>query len=57
MPFIHRRVFYAKAGMAEQIVNHFQAVEKMMEQYGFKMESRILTDYMSGRSGGRVDVR
>ena len=36
--------------MAEQLVNHFLEVEKLMEQYGFAFKSRILTDYLSGRS-------
>ena len=51
MSIVHRRVFYAKAGAADQLVQHLQEGEKTLQQSGgasFKM--RTLTDYMSGRS-------
>ena len=50
MAFIFRRVFYAKVGMADPIVNHFRETDKSMQEYGFNPKSRILTDYDSGRS-------
>ncbi|MFQ5873944.1 MAG: hypothetical protein ACE5JL_09100 [Dehalococcoidia bacterium] len=50
MPIIQRRVFYGKVGTAEQLVEHLQEGEKMLQQHGANFKSRLLTDYMSGRS-------
>ena len=50
MPFILRRVFYAKVGFAEPLVAHFQVADALMKKYGVAIESRILTDHNSGRS-------
>ena len=50
MPFVHRRVFYAKVGQADQLVRHFQEAEQMWQEYNPPYKARILTDYFSGRS-------
>ena len=50
MPIIQRRVFFGKAGTAEQLVEHLQEGGKALQQYGVSFKSRLLTDYMSGRS-------
>ena len=50
MAHIHRRVFYAKVGMADSLVNHFHEADKFMRQYGANLKRRVLTDYFSGRN-------
>lgn len=50
MAFIYRRVFYAKVGMADPLVNHFKEWDKPMQEYGFNPKTRMLTDYDSGCS-------
>ena len=50
MPFIHRRVFYGKAGAADQLVQHMQEANEAMAKFGSGMNTRILTDRMTGRS-------
>ena len=50
MPFIHRRVFYGKAGAADQLVQHMQEANEAMARFGSDMNPRILTDHMTGRS-------
>ena len=57
MPLIHRRIFYAKAGAAGQLVQLMQDGNAAMGRYGSSIDSRILTDHMTGRSdrqGNRV---
>ena len=50
MPLVHRRTFFGKVGAAEQLVQHLHEGEKELQQYGFALKSRVLTDYMSGRT-------
>ena len=50
MSIIQRRVFFGKVGAADQLVAHIQEGEKELEQRGVALKSRILTDYMSGRT-------
>jgi len=50
MAIVHRRTFYAKVGQATQLVQHFQEAETQMKDYGIGWETRIYTDYYSGRS-------
>ncbi len=51
MAIVHRRVFYAKVGMADQLVKHLQEGYKQLAHFsGVDVKSRLLTDYMSGRS-------
>ncbi|MFQ5933029.1 MAG: hypothetical protein ACE5KI_00120 [Dehalococcoidia bacterium] len=50
MSIVQRRVFYAKVGRAEELVQHLLEGEKMLRQFGVNWKSRLLTDYMSGRS-------
>ena len=50
MPFIHRRIFYAKVGSADQLVQHMLEADQAMRRYGTGMKTRILTDHMVGRS-------
>ena len=50
MTIIQRRVFFAKAGQAEQLVAHIKEMEKALSQYGVSFKSRMMTDYMSGRT-------
>jgi hypothetical protein len=50
MPYIHRRIFYAKVGKADPLVNHFKEADQLMQQYGVGIKTRIMTDFFSGRS-------
>ena len=50
MTIIHRRVFFAKVGMADHLVGHLQEGEGEFRRRGVDFKVRILTDYMSGRS-------
>ena len=50
MAIVHRRTFYAKVGQATSLVQHFQEAETHMKGYGIGWETRIYTDYYSGRS-------
>ena len=50
MAIVHRRTFYAKVGQATSLVQHFQEAETQMKDYGIGWETRIYTDYYSGRS-------
>ena len=50
MGIVHRRVFIGKVGKAEEIVTVLQEGDKLLQQYGGDFKSRILTDYMSGRT-------
>ena len=50
MAIIQRRVFYGKVGAADQLVAHLQEGDKALRQHGVDFKSRLLTDYMSGRS-------
>ena len=50
MAIVQRRIFQAKVGTADQLVNHLQEGEKVLRQHRVDFKSRILTDYMSGRT-------
>ena len=50
MPIVHRRVFIGKVGAAGQLVAHLQEGEGFLRQHGVDFRTRIMTDYMSGRS-------
>ena len=55
MPIIHRRVFQAKVGQSEPLVEHFLEAVKQMKSYGISWDTRVSSDYYSGRSD-RVSV-
>ena len=48
MSFVHRRVFYAKIGKADSLVEHLKEGENLMGSG--KIKTRLLTDFQSGRS-------
>ena len=50
MAIIQRRIFFGKVGSADRLVNHIKEGEKALQGYGVSINSRILTDYMSGRT-------
>ncbi len=50
MTIIHRRVFYARVGNAEQLVQHFRDAEASMGRFGVNFDTRIMTDHLTGRS-------
>ena len=50
MPLIHRRIFCAKAGATDQLVQLMQDGNAAMVRYGSSIDSRILTDHMTVRS-------
>ena len=55
MAIIHRRVFQAKVGQSAPLVEHFLEAVKQMKSHGINWDTRISTDYHSGRSD-RVSV-
>ena len=55
MSIIHRRVFQAKVGQSAPLVEHFQEAVKTMKSHGINWDTRISSDYHSGRSD-RVSV-
>jgi hypothetical protein len=50
MALMHRRIFHAKVGQAAPLVQHFQEAGQQMKGYGISWDTRINTDYYSGRS-------
>ena len=50
MTIIHRRVFFGKVGVADQLVQHLNEGTDGLRRYGVEFKMRVLTDYMSGRS-------
>ncbi|KAA1283010.1 MAG: hypothetical protein EGP13_03835 [SAR202 cluster bacterium] len=50
MAILHTRIFQAKPGQAGPLVDHFKAGIEQMNTYGVDWETRICTDYYSGRS-------
>ena len=50
MAFIVRRVFYAKVGKADPLVDHHKEGERFLQERGIDFKTRILTDYNSGRN-------
>ena len=55
MAIVHRKVFQAKAGQSAPLVEHFLEAVHQMKANGINWETRICTDYYSGRSD-RVSV-
>jgi len=55
MAIVHRRVFQAKVGQSGPLVEHFQEAIQQIKTYGIDWETRICTDYYSGRSD-RISV-
>ena len=55
MSIIHRRVFQAKVGQSAPLVEHFLEAIKQMKSHGINWDTRISSDYHSGRSD-RVSV-
>ena len=50
MALVHRRVFYAKVGMAAQLVEHLREFGNIAVGQGEALKERVLTDYLSGRT-------
>ena len=50
MPSVERRVFFAKVGMSDALVEHLKAGFGILEDAGHHLEARMLTDQSSGRS-------
>ena len=55
MAIIHRRIFQAKIGQSAPLVKHFLEAVKQMKSHGINWDTRICSDYYSGRSD-RVSV-
>ena len=55
MAIIHRRVFQAKVGQSARLVEHFGEAVRQMKSHGIDWNTRISSDYYSGRSD-RVSV-
>ena len=50
MSLIHRRIFYAKVGAANEPVQIMHDDDSAMARFGSDINTRILTDHMTGRS-------
>ena len=50
MTMVHRRTFFAKVGQSGPLVEHFQEAAMQMKSHGIEWETRIYTDYHSGRT-------
>ena len=50
MTIIHRRVFFCRTGAADQLVQHMQEAEQVLRRLGTDFKTRLMTDYLSGRS-------
>ena len=50
MSLIHRGIFYAKVGAANELVQLMHDDNSGMARFGSVINSRILTDHMTGRS-------
>ena len=55
MAILHRKVFQAKVGQAAPLVEHFLEAVNQMKLRGINWDTRISSDYYSGRSD-RVSV-
>ena len=49
MAIVHRRTFFAKVGQSGPLVEDFQEAAVQMKSHGIEWETRIYTDYHSGR--------
>ena len=52
MSLIHRRIFYAKVGAANELVQLMHYDNSAMARFGSAINSRILTDHMTARRTG-----
>ncbi len=50
MTIVHRRVFYGKVGVADQLIKHLKDGDKTFKKHGLAPKGRILADYASGRT-------
>ena len=50
MAVIERRVFYAKPGKAGEVVQFSRDMGTLLQRFDLDFGTRILTDYMSGRT-------
>lgn len=50
MTILNRRIFQAKIGQAGPLVEHFYEAVEQMRGFGVNWETRICTDYHTGRS-------
>ena len=51
MAVVHRRVFYGKVGVADQLVAHVkEGYEQLNKLAGVSYPVRVMTDFMSGRT-------
>ena len=50
MSLIHRRIFYAKVGAANELVQLMHDDNFAMARFGSAINSQILTDHITGRS-------
>ena len=50
MAIIHRRVFQARVGQSAPLVEHFLEAVNVMKSHGINWDTRISSDYYSGRS-------
>lgn len=51
MAIIHRRVFFGKVGVADQLVQHLKEGSGALARYGgVDFKPRVLTDHQTGRT-------
>jgi hypothetical protein len=50
MALIHSRIFYAKVGTTNELVHLIHDDDSAMARFGVDINTRILTDHMTGRS-------
>ena len=50
MALIHSRIFYAKVGTTNELVQLIHDDDSAMARFGSDINTRILTDHMTGRS-------
>ena len=50
MALIHRRIVYGKDGAANELVQLMQDGNSAMARFGSPINSRVLTDHMTGQS-------
>ncbi len=50
MAILHSRIFQARPGQSGPLVEHFKSGFEQVKTYGMDWDTRIYTDYLSGRS-------
>ena len=50
MAIVHRRTFFGKAGAGGQLVQHIKEGHDAFKRYGLTVKTRVLSDYLSGRT-------